>query len=117
MKDNKTLLVLGTAALALRGLLQTLVDRGGRSTDFTDFAHHRQWMIRAFAAALAVSTVRVIGVVVQMIDRTTPAQTVTISFWLGWTLTLAAAETYIRATSTSARMYSSAAHDTGSAIR
>ena len=37
MKDNKTLLVLGTAALALRGLLQTLVDRGGRSTDFTDF--------------------------------------------------------------------------------
>ena len=38
MKNNKTLLVLGTAALALRGLLQTLVDRAGRSTDFTDFA-------------------------------------------------------------------------------
>ena len=35
---NKTLLVLGIAALALRGVLQTLVDRAGRSTDFTDFA-------------------------------------------------------------------------------
>ena len=38
MKNNKTLLILGTAALALRGLLQTLIDRAGRSTDFTDFA-------------------------------------------------------------------------------
>ena len=34
---NKTLFVLGVAALALRGVLQTLVDRAGRSTDFTDF--------------------------------------------------------------------------------
>ena len=35
---NKTLLVLGLGAIALRSLLQTLVDRAGRSTDFTDFA-------------------------------------------------------------------------------
>jgi hypothetical protein len=35
---QKTLLILGLTALALRGLLQTLVDRAGRSTDFTDFA-------------------------------------------------------------------------------
>ena len=34
---NKTLFVLGVAALALRGVLQTFVDRAGRSTDFTDF--------------------------------------------------------------------------------
>jgi hypothetical protein len=35
---SKTLFVLGVAALALRGVLQTVVDRAGRSTDFTDFA-------------------------------------------------------------------------------
>ena len=35
---NKTLLILGTAALALRGTLETFVDRAGRSTDLTDFA-------------------------------------------------------------------------------
>lgn len=35
---NKTLLVLGLGAIALRSLLQTLVDRAGRSTDLTDFA-------------------------------------------------------------------------------
>ena len=34
---NKTLLALGVAALALRGVLQTVIDRAGRSNDLTDF--------------------------------------------------------------------------------
>lgn len=53
-------------------------------------------MIRAFAVAIGISTIRVIGGFVQMRAMTTPAQTVTISFWSGWTLTLVVAETWIR---------------------
>jgi len=82
-----------------------------------DVARHREWMIRAFAIGIGISTIRVVGAIVQLVARTTPAETVTISFWAGWTLTLAVAETWIRLTSTSARTYSSAAHDIGSALR
>jgi len=61
-----------------------------------DVVRHRQWMIRAFAIGIGISTIRVIGAIVQLAARTTPAETVTISFWVGWTLTLAVAETWIR---------------------
>ena len=98
-------------------LILVAVIRGFVAIRRGDVARHRQWMIRAFAIALGVSTIRVIGAIVQVIGWTTPVQTVTISFWAGWTLTLAAAELYIRATATSARTYSSAAHDIGSALR
>jgi len=35
---NSTLLCLGLAAIALRGVLQIVLDRTHHSTDFTDFA-------------------------------------------------------------------------------
>lgn len=106
------------SAIAVFGaLILVAVVRGFIAIRRGDVAGHRQWMIRAFAIALGISTIRVVGAIVQTFAAPSPAQTITISFWVGWTLTLAAAEIYIRATSTSARTYSSAVHDIGSALR
>ena len=64
-----------------------------------DVERHREWMIRAFATAIGISTVRVTG---GMLDGAlTPygysvRQILGISLWLGWLLTLAAAEVWIR---------------------
>ena len=90
------------------------VARGFLAARRRDFVRHREWMIRAFAIAIGVSSIRVIATFMQIFVKTTPERTVAISFWLGWALTLAAAELWIRATSTSARTYSSAVPGTGS---
>lgn len=82
-----------------------------------DTARHREWMIRAFAVGIAVSTVRVIGGFMQLFMPMPPAQTIVISFWSGWVITLGAAELWIRLTSRSARTYSSAGRGIGSAFR
>jgi uncharacterized membrane protein len=106
------------SSIALFGALTLLfVVRGFVAVRRGDVARHRRFMIRAFAAALAVSTVRIVGAVVQVLAATTPVQTITIAFWTGWLLTLAAAESYIRLTATSARTYSFAVRGTGSATR
>ena len=65
-------------------------------------ALHREWMIRAFAAALAVGMVRIVSVplITLLID---PKTSVLSSFWVGWLSTLAGAELCIRHTRTSER--------------
>ncbi len=66
-----------------------------------DVARHREWMIRAFALALGISTVRI---VVAVFDLTlTPAgfgarPLFVVSIWTGWVTTLVAAEIWIRYT-------------------
>ena len=106
------------SAIAVFGaLILAFVTLGFIAIRQGDVARHRQWMIRAFAAALSVSTVRLIGLILQLLAMTTPRQTIVISFWAGWMLTLAAAETYIRATATSARTYSLAVRGTGTATQ
>jgi uncharacterized membrane protein len=106
------------SAIATFGaLIVFFVVRGFVAIRRGDVARHRRWMIRAFAVGIGISTIRVVSAIMQLAARATPAETVTISFWVGWTLTLVVAETWIRATSTSARTYSSAAHDIGSALR
>lgn len=64
-------------------------------------ARHREWMIRAFAIALAVSTVRIVGPTLDLM--LTPAgfrlpEIFVLSLWTGWTLTVGAAELWIRYT-------------------
>jgi hypothetical protein len=64
-------------------------------------AVHREWMIRAFALALAISVVRVISVAVDLSLTpmgVRPPQILVISLWIGWPLTLVAAELWIRRT-------------------
>ncbi len=62
---------------------------------------HREWMIRAFALAIAISTVRVIAAVLDI--ALTPAgfrpqQIFVVSIWTGWVLTVGAAELWITRT-------------------
>lgn len=70
-----------------------------------EFAEHREWMIRGFALALAVSTVRpIVGVffATSRFTHLTPHEFFGTAFWLGFTLQLIAAEVYIRRRSGSA---------------
>jgi uncharacterized membrane protein len=102
--------------IALAGAwLMVSVARGFIAIRSGDVAGHRVWMIRAFAPALAVGTIRVIALIVQLWMPISPAATVVVSFWSGWVLTLGAAELWIRATSTSARTYNSAVRGIGTA--
>lgn len=62
-------------------------------------AEHRRWMIRAYAIGLGVATVRpIMGVffATSRISRLSPHDFFGIAFWLGFTISLAAAEMWIR---------------------
>jgi uncharacterized membrane protein len=66
-----------------------------------DVARHREWMIRSFAVAVGIATVRVVGAVLDVALTPAgvgPADVFVLSLWTGWTLTLAAAEAWIRYT-------------------
>ena len=58
-------------------------------------ARHREWMIRAFGVALGIATTRPIVAVFFAAGRLTPHEFFGIAFWLGFTLTLLGAETWI----------------------
>ena len=64
-------------------------------------ARHREWMIRAFAIAIGISSVRVMGAVLDV--ALTPAglgpdTLFVLSIWTGWLLTACGAEAWIRQT-------------------
>jgi uncharacterized membrane protein len=63
-----------------------------------DVRCHREWMIRMFSIGIGISTVRVIGLVVYAITGASFEVMAGASFWLGWSLTFAAAELWIRHT-------------------
>lgn len=65
------------------------------------FAEHRRWMIRAYAIGLGVAVVRpIVGVffATSRLTHLTPHDFFGIAFWLGFALSLATAEAWIRAT-------------------
>jgi hypothetical protein len=84
--NGKTVVAAGKALVAIRR---------------RQVARHREWMIRAFAIALAVSTVRIVGPSLDLL--LTPAgfrlpEIFVLSLWTGWTITVGAAELWIRYT-------------------
>jgi uncharacterized membrane protein len=69
--------------------------RGGRVD------RHREWMIRAFAVALGISTVRVVAAILDIVVSPSGVALASLflaSLWIGWGLTLASAEAWIRYT-------------------
>jgi hypothetical protein len=58
-------------------------------------ARHREWMIRAFGVALGIATTRPIVGVFFAARRLSPQEFFGTAFWLGFTLTLLAAEAWI----------------------
>ena len=63
-----------------------------------DTVTHREWMIRMFAVALGVAMQRVLAVPAVAITRQGPEGWFGETIWLGFSLTVAAAELWIRAT-------------------
>ena len=57
---------------------------------------HREWMIRAFGVALGIATTRPIIGAFFATGQLSPRQFFGTAFWLGFTLTLAGAEVWIR---------------------
>jgi uncharacterized membrane protein len=64
-------------------------------------AEHRRWMIRAYAIGLGVATVRpIVGVffATRRLTHLTPHDFFGIAFWLGFLISIATAEAWIRVT-------------------
>jgi uncharacterized membrane protein len=62
---------------------------------------HREWMIRAFALGVGISTVRLVAAVLDVALTPygiTPERLFVLSLWIGWLLTVVAAELWIRHT-------------------
>jgi uncharacterized membrane protein len=83
------------------GLFLTAISRGFIAIRRGQVAQHREWMIRAFALALGIATVRIVGAIIDV--TLTPAGIrppviFVLSVWVGWLLTLLAAELWLRHT-------------------
>ena len=61
-----------------------------------EIARHREWVMRCFAVGLGISTIRLIFVGLLYTTSLSMQTKYVVSFWLGWTLTLLAAEVWIR---------------------
>ena len=72
-----------------------------------DVARHRTWMIRTFAVAMGISTVRLVSIPLDLAMTPWGFSTRTIfvvSLWCGWILTAAGAELWLAHTRRSARL-------------
>ncbi len=65
-----------------------------------EVALHREWMIRMFAIALAIATIRPIVAMFFIFSKLSPHEFFGIAFWLGFTIQLLVAEIWINYTRT-----------------
>lgn len=63
-----------------------------------DVTRHREWMIRMFSLALAISTVRVLFPLLTAASSASMRDLFALSLWVSWPATLAVAELWIRQT-------------------
>jgi len=83
------------------GLLLFAVVRAYRAIRARQVALHREWVIRVFAIAIAISTVRLVSIPLDLGLTPTgfrPPELFIYSIWIGWLLTLGIAELWIRHT-------------------
>ena len=73
-----------------------------------DVARHREWMLRMFAMALGISTTRLVSVVLTFSVKGSVEALTVMSMWIGWFVTMGAAELWIRHTRSGARRDASA---------
>lgn len=89
------------AIVLFGGILLTAVTLAVVAIRRGDVARHREWMIRAFSVVVGITAIRVVGMVLDVALTPAgvgPADVFVLSLWTGWTLTLAAAEAWIRYT-------------------
>jgi uncharacterized membrane protein len=83
------------------GLFLTALGKALQAIRRGEVMRHREWMIRAFTLALAIATVRVVGMVVGIVLAPAGLRfrtLLTLSMWLGWAINLGAAELWIART-------------------
>lgn len=91
-------------ALAIATVATLLITAVGRAFVAIRRGHvalHREWMLRAFALAIGIATVRVVGAVLDVALAPLGIRAATglvVSLWLGWGVTVGAAELWIRYT-------------------
>ena len=88
----------GSATAVFGGLFLAAIGRAFVAIRRGQVALHREWMIRAFALAISVSTVRLVGAPLQAVAPVSFHELRGPSFWIGWAITLGAAELWIRYT-------------------
>lgn len=74
---------------------------GYRAIRARDRARHREWMVRAFALAAGIATVRLVALPLDLLltpPGYAPRTIFVISLWLGWVATLAMAELWLART-------------------
>jgi uncharacterized membrane protein len=94
LSETAVIVLFGAILLVAVTLAVAAIRRG-------DVARHREWMIRAFAVVVGIATIRVVGMVLDVLLTPTgvgPADVFVLSLWTGWILTLTAAEVWIRYT-------------------
>jgi uncharacterized membrane protein len=90
---------LETSAIVIFGTLFVVaMVRGYASIRRRAIAQHREWMIRMFAVAIGVASVRVAGIILAFITLKGPEAWFGYSVWIGFVVTVAAAEWWIRRT-------------------
>lgn len=80
------------------GLFLFAAGRGFIAIRRGDVARHREWMMRMFAMAIGIATVRLVSIVLAFLLRAGYATVGVASMWIGWILTLGVAELWIRHT-------------------
>jgi len=80
------------------GLFLLAIAQAFRAIRRRDMRRHREWVLRLFALAMGVGTIRLVGVGLVALGEVEVPRIVGVSFWLGWLATLGAAEWWIRAT-------------------
>lgn len=63
-----------------------------------DITRHREWMIRMFAVAVSISVIRVVDLLLFAAFDMSARKAFSLSIWIGWIVTVGAAEIWIRAT-------------------
>lgn len=63
-----------------------------------DIARHREWMIRMIAMAVGIGTVRIVSLPVVLLRGGSWDTNLVLSMWIGWLLSIVAAEVWIRHT-------------------
>lgn len=80
------------------GLFLVAIGKGVMAIRRGDAAAHREWMIRAFAVAIGISTVRIVAAVLDFTLTPAgfaPARIFVVSIWIGWSVTVVAAELWL----------------------
>ena len=90
------------SAIALfGGLFLVAISKGVIAIRRGDVAAHREWMIRAFAVGIGISTVRIVAAILDFTLTPagfSPPRIFVLSIWTGWSTTVVAAELWLART-------------------